>query len=286
MKKALIVLTMVICVVIMVILWNNPNGRNSSFVNQGTTLSAEKPPVTEKDQTDIEGNEQNGLTFDNPEAVKEYLFDYGEKMGYDVEKYPEKFFEIVVKDPTALEYVLDYPAKVGSDIDYTIDYVANGSVPHFLQWDTRWGYHEFKNGVVGLDGCGATCLSMAAVYLTNDTSLTPDKISDYAANNGYFVNGSGISWDFFSKGVNHYGLSSRGVSTTESSLKSALERGNPVVASVREGDFTKKGHYILIADYRDGNFVVNDPNSLVNSQRLWDWETLKPQIKNMWEIYK
>lgn len=277
---------MIICVAIIVVLWNNPNGRNSSIVNQNTTLSDEKPPITEKVPTSIDDNEQVDLTFNNPEAVKEYLFDYGKKMGYDVEKYPEKFYEIIVKDPTALEYVLDYPVKVGSDIEYKLDYEPNGSIPHFLQWDTRWGYHEFKNGVVGLDGCGATCLSMAAVYLTNDTSLTPDEISDYAANNGYFVNGSGISWDFFSKGVEHYDLSSRGVSISESSLKSALERKNPVIASVREGDFTKKGHYILIADYEEGKFVVNDPNSLINSQRLWDWETLKPQIKNMWEIYK
>ena len=31
-------------------------------------------------------------------------------------------------------------------------------------------------------------------------------------------------------------------------------------------------------------FRVNDPNRRANSEKLWSYETLEPQIRNLWAI--
>ena len=48
--------------------------------------------------------------------------------------------------------------------------------------------------------------------------------------------------------------------------------------------FITSGHYILLFDYDDTGFCVKDPNRVSNSSRTWDYDTLSPQIKNLWTI--
>lgn len=247
---------------------------------QATTTTNPKPDNEVIPQTEP-------MSFETIEQAEEYVKEYADKKGYDINDYPEKLMELMVKDKTSIPFVLDYPLEITKEHNSVIsDSELEDGVPLFLQWDARWGYHSFKNGVVALDGCGAACLSMAAVYLTGDTGLTPDVIADYAAENGYFVDGSGTSWDLFTKGINHYGLKSKNVSNSNDAIINALSKGDPIIASVGAGDFTKKGHYIVIVGYDDDGFIVNDPYSLVNSQKRWSYERLAPQIKAMWQIYK
>ena len=59
--------------------------------------------------------------------------------------------------------------------------------------------------------------------------------------------------------------------------------GRPaIICSVRPGDFTTTGHFILLAGLEEGGIRVNDPNSPQNSEKLWAYETLEPQIRNLW----
>ena len=58
--------------------------------------------------------------------------------------------------------------------------------------------------------------------------------------------------------------------------------GHPIIASMAPGNFTDAGHFIVIVGYENGEFLVNDPNSLINSEKKWSYETLRGQIKNMW----
>lgn len=287
-KSVIIALLFAVGLIIIVLLWVNPvntKGDSSLVMQESTTQKADDgysflPKITE---APMQNNEK--ISFKTVDEAKAYVEEYAKSKGYDFNDYPEKLFELMVKDEQAIDYVLEYPVEINNEHSFSLEELSYDEIPLFIQWDKRWGYHQFKNGVVGLDGCGATCLSMAAVYLTHDVSLTPDIISDYAANNGYFVDGSGTSWDLFSKGVAHYGLKSKTVGISKNSLINAVEKNHPVIASVREGDFTKKGHYILIAGYENGEFIVNDPFSIVNSEKSWSWERIEPQIKAMWEIY-
>lgn len=38
----------------------------------------------------------------------------------------------------------------------------------------------------------------------------------------------------------------------------------------------------MLRGVEEGKFVINDPNSTENSERLWSYDELKGQIKNLW----
>ena len=67
-------------------------------------------------------------------------------------------------------------------------------------------------------------------------------------------------------------------------MVTALEEGKPVILAMGPGDFTSTGHYILLTAWEEDAFRVNDPNSVENSQKLWTYEELESQIRNIWAI--
>ena len=53
--------------------------------------------------------------------------------------------------------------------------------------------------------------------------------------------------------------------------------------SVRPGDFTTTGHFIVLADLAEnGQVTVRDPNSEQNSTHPWDLERILAQCANLW----
>ncbi len=196
---------------------------------------------------------------------------------------PERLLQMAADYPQTMDYVLAYPSKIGETFDTDIsDEVDLSTVPELLQWDERWGYLEYGDGLLGYTGCGPTCLSMVAIYLTGDTSLTPDVIAEYADENGYYTNGSGSKWTLMTQAALHFGLSSTSVSVSEWNLKKQLDLGRPIICSVGAGDFTTSGHFIVITGYDEDGFTVNDPNSLENSAKTWTYSTLSSQIRAAW----
>ena len=49
-------------------------------------------------------------------------------------------------------------------------------------------------------------------------------------------------------------------------------------------DFTTTGHYIVLVGTEDGLLRVNDPNSYANSEKLWTYEQLESQFRNLWVV--
>ena len=159
--------------------------------------------------------------------------------------------------------------------------------PLFLQWDTRWGYRPYgTQSCIGLAGCGPTCLSMALFYLTGDDKLTPDRIAEYAMNNGYYVDGTGTAWALMEDVPKLYGIQVTNLSAAAGNLTAILDNGGVIICSVGRGDFTTSGHYIVIYGYDSGGFLVNDPNCIARSARKWTFSELKPQLKNIWAYTK
>ncbi len=154
--------------------------------------------------------------------------------------------------------------------------------PLFLQWDKRWGYVSYGGSIIGLSGCGPTCMSMVLVSLTGNFDMTPAEVARFSEENGYYVEGSGTSWSLMTDGASALGLSARELSLDESVMKSSLDSGHPIICSMGPGDFTTQGHFILIYGYDAEGFLVNDPNCISRSSRHWDFETLRGQIKNLW----
>jgi hypothetical protein len=125
---------------------------------------------------------------------------------------------------------------------------------------------------------------MAAIYLLGDTSMNPKWMADFATENGYSANGHGSAWTLFSVGAAQLGMQVSEISLNEETMKQNLDEGGVIVCIVGPGDFTYGGHFILIRGYDDEGFIVNDPNSYTNSAKRWSFDTLRPQIRDLWGL--
>lgn len=222
-----------------------------------------------------------------PQTVEEKLEHFSEKNGFSVDEYPEELIELMRRNEETEEFVLNYPLKKNTfSMEELTELENEEDMPLLIQWDSRWGYYQYGENVMGLTGCGPTCLSMVASYLLRNPQLTPLYMADYATQNGYCVNGSGTSWDFMSQGARSLGLQVWEVPLDENTVKQYLQGGHPIICIMGPGEFTDGGHFVVFKGWKNNKIVMNDPNSREHSERLWDFEEIKGQIRNMWAYLK
>lgn len=125
------------------------------------------------------------------------------------EDYPEELLELAVRNPEALDFVARYPQEKDAQPADSVGEVERGTYPLLMQWDLRWGCATYGDGLMALNGCGPTALSMAVCGLTGDGSVTPWTVAQYADEAGYYVEGAGSKWELMSTGCQHFGLSAR-----------------------------------------------------------------------------
>lgn len=197
-------------------------------------------------------------------------------------KYPRALLEALSKNGDMLDFVYEYPKYKGEVLSNSLDPQVKGKFPLLLQYDKRWGYGIYGDDILALTGCGPTVITMAYAGLTGKSDLTPYEVSQIAYDNGYYD--SGTTWDFMREGVELLGLKGREIPLSEEAMITSVNNNMPIVLSMRPGDFTSSGHFILVTNYQDGMFKVNDPNSQKRSNKPWSYDTLKGQIKNLWSI--
>lgn len=210
---------------------------------------------------------------------------FAEEKGISYGEYPQSIIDLYENNPETRDFVMNYPFREEETVDLSA-YDNSHGVPLFLQWDPMWGYQRYGSGCIAVTGCGPTCLAMVGYYLTGDSNMSPDQIAKFAQQNGYYSSGSGSSWTLISEGAAQLGLTATELPLVEKKITNALEAGNPVILAMGPGDFTTTGHYIVLTGVKDGKFRVNDPNSRLRSQKLWSYEELEGQIRNIWAISK
>jgi len=197
-------------------------------------------------------------------------------------EYPEGVIELLSKNKETVEYVENYAEKKDSKPAKTIAELKKGEIPQLLQWDERWGYFSYGTSNIAVCGCGPTCLSMVFSALTGDFSITPDKLAVYGMEHDYINEENDTRWAFMTEAGDDWGIKCREEILDEKSLFKEIEKGHPVVCSVGPGPFTDKGHFIVLAGIEDGKLIVNDPFSIKNSTRRWEYKEFEDQIKTMW----
>lgn len=197
--------------------------------------------------------------------------------------YPTKLLDLLDRNPETKDFVFNYPLKKDKPVEYSLEeYTESETVPLLMQWDERWGYDDYGGELMGLSGCGPTALSMVSLYLLHDAQYTPTYIAEYSVSNGYRVAGSGTSWTLMTKAAKKFGLKVKELSLDERTLLKHLEDGKPIICVMGPGAFTDTGHFIVLTGTVDGKLRLNDPNSISNSERLWEFEEISGQIKNLW----
>ena len=208
---------------------------------------------------------------------------FAEENGLFFAQYPKSLIELLERNSETEEFVLNYPLRQDGEVDLS-GYDRHTGVPLFLQWDPQWGYETYGSDFLAVTGCGPTCLAMAGYYLTGSKNMNPRDIAAFAENSGYYASGYGSSWTLISEGSARLGLTATELPLVEKKINTALEAGHPVILAMGEGDFTTTGHYIVLTGLKDGKYTVNDPNSVDNSGKLWSYEQIESQIRNIWEI--
>lgn len=237
------------------------------------------------------GVTQLSLFMSEESMASEKLNDKRKQMYHDImekkSEYPEMLIEAMEGNEELTEFVYHYKdreeyqnKKVSVENE-----VEKGKIPLFMQWDLRWGYNAYGNNMIGISGCGPTCLSMVAVGLTQNTKYTPDAVAEYSEENRYVVNGN-TAWALMYEGAEHFGITGQEIGLDQSQIESYLKNGNPIICSMRPGDFTTTGHFIVLTGIKEGKIIVNDPNSRIRSEKLWDFKQIQGQIKNLWMFSK
>ena len=214
-----------------------------------------------------------GLALTNPK-VREIMA--------NKDQYPDQLVELLENNEETVDFVYDYPEKKDTAPADTVGDVTQGEIPLLLQWDERWGYAYYADDMIAVNGCGPTAIAMVAAGLTGDNTITPYKVAQFAAENGYYAGDAGTSWSLMTEGARRFGICGEEMGLGESEIFSALENGHPVICSMRPGDFTTTGHFIVLTGVEDGKIRVNDPNSQARSEKLWDYSRLEYQINNLW----
>lgn len=200
--------------------------------------------------------------------------------------YPEEMLENLANNPEMADFVVNYPELYGTTNGTLTESEKNQQYPLFLQWDPRWGYAPYGDGsVIGIAGCGPTSLSMILYYLTGNETITPDKVAAYSMENGYYTSGQGTAWAFLDEYPVRYGVYSDEIGLDEAVMKRELDQGHYLILAMGEGDFTLKGHFIVIYGYDEEGFLVNDPNCVARSRKSWGFDRLQGQVKNIWTFY-
>lgn len=155
-------------------------------------------------------------------------------------------------------------------------------IPYLYQTDPAWAAAPYAGTDVLTAGCGPACMTMVYVGLTGKTDYDPVSMAAFSEANG-FVDSGMTAWLFMTQGAAMLGLHGEELPADENVLAAALREGRPVIASVRPGDFTTVGHFIVIAGIDDaGNLIIRDPNSPEHSAQTWNAQRILGQCANLW----
>lgn len=125
----------------------------------------------------------------------------------------------------------------------------------FSQFDPEWGGKLYgRTNTIAGSACGVLS-SVNAVYALNGQFMDPVIVADYAVKKHYRVEGSGTMYTFVAAAARHfgpaYGYRYSGATLSLSRLQKHLKSGGTAVGYV-------PGHYIAIADYQNGKYLVLD----------------------------
>ncbi len=219
----------------------------------------------------------------NEEVLAERLLKEAADNGESTEQL-EELLELLEHNPEMKNFIEDYPNREkwkSKEIQLTKE-EKDTKAPLFLQWDRRWGYSSYGNKMLAVNGCGPTCLAMVLVGLLQDEEINPKKVAEYSEKWGYVTEGSGTDWGLMTDGAKALGLNAEVMPLDKNQVLKALRNEEQIICSMRPGDFTTTGHFIVVYGEQDGKLLIHDPNSKERSSKKWEFDDIKGQIKNLW----
>ena len=249
----------------------------------GVILFIEKrdlAPIPEREQVVAEGG--GGGSF-MPQSATTKLAAFASQNGLSLEDWPEALTELMRKEPAAEGFVMGYPFMQDAEQEVDLSVYENCTqVPHLLQWDMQWGYTQYGDNMLALNGGGPTCLSMVSIYVLQDTKYTPRYIATFSEENNYYLEGVGTSWSLISEGGVKLGMDVQEIPLVWNIIKEHLDAGDPIICIMGPGDFTDDCQFVVLSEAEEDMVKVLTPNSMILSEGMWSFEQIESQIQNLW----
>lgn len=219
----------------------------------------------------------------SPATVEEQKIEKAEAV--DVSNHPESLQKLYRENFETADFVASYFDQKDKVKEVNIKkYKRSKQIPLFIQWDKQWGYLTYGDDIAGVNGDGPMCLAMAGYYLTRDEKFSPDKIIAFSQENGFYKKGKGTLSTLMTDGATQLGLVSAEINPTAENIIGALEGEKPVICYIEKGNLAATSHFIVIRSVKDGAVFINDPTSVVNSEKQWIMDELLSQIKTAWVV--
>lgn len=164
-------------------------------------------------------------------------------------------------------------------------------LPLYFQKDQRWqttGYGTKKqDNDLGHNGCALVSLAMIASYWQHQKIL-PTDILAWAQNN-YYVQGQGTSWQIFADYANQHGYQFKNLGADHQMALNHLRQGFPLIVSVNPGTFTTTGHIMVLSMDQAGNIRAFDPNDDPEKRHFsekYSLATFQQEAANYWVLWQ
>lgn len=212
------------------------------------------------------------------------------------ELYPAEILNFFYNDPDDLEFVWGYPFHKDDyrSMTFTDEELHSEKVPALYMSDNRWCYQSIDGMYIYDYGCVTVSLTMAYLWLTGNDDIDPYKIlliADSMDGIGMF---GGITDETVCDICAEIGLNvetyrfSTGMQKDShadiETVKSILDKGHVVMAGMAGENFGV--HTVIIRDYNEDMFYINDPADSEKTARLWSFEELESEMVFLYDISK
>lgn len=247
----------------------------TSCINRGNeaarATTEEAKPKNEQDQR-VAAGVSASMTSRFTEALDQG--ELVERIAAQANEYDDdRLLVLALAEPSALQFVADYPSSDKSSGHYT-DELTRGEVPTLYNWDKRWGAVTYGDGPLAVTGSGPTTMAMAYMGLTGKSDFTPVEIAQQSSKSNYTGTDSGTKAEMFMKLAEQMGLDAQSYDPSADTLY-ALGDNTVFAVEVKAGTLTDDAHWVLVIGMNaDGSVRVLDPTSTMVSSRPWAASTI------------
>ena len=203
----------------------------------------------------------------------------------DVSSHPQSLQKLYSENFETADFVASYFKEKDKERKVSLrKYKRSRSVPLFIQWDKQWGYMQYGEDIVGVNGDALMCLAMAGYHLTKDEKFSPDKIVAFSKENGYYEPGTGTLPAIMADGASKLGLISEQIKPEKQIISQSMNEGKTVICLMKKGPLSSSSHYIVLRQFEENILFINDPTSVVNSEKEWNFDEVVSEIKCVWAL--
>ena len=214
-------------------------------------------------------------------AAEKEITDFANENGLQLSDYPSEIVDMLKINEETKDFVLRYPLEIVSfkpDIIDFSEYKECTAPPRLIQWDKRWGYMTYDKSIMGLSGSAPTALSMAALYVTHDMTLTPVHTAELAIG----TSAEHKPEKLLAEGARAMGMTVTEIPKNDSRLRQAVSEEGTAVVCLTDGKVLSQVIVIRGLD-ENHNFLINDTLFNKRSEQAYTFKDIGSHIKRIWQ---